>query len=80
MLLKKVFYYIIFPFEVCFIFIITLNKEIDARPPSDCTIFDRMKYRVSFSRKLARYVGLERIGEKYEDEEFNKRIEKYLND
>ena len=80
MLLKKVIYYIIFPFEVCFIFLATLNKEIDANPPKDCTMFDRFRYRFNFSKKLAKYVGYDRIGNKYEDKEFHAMIKKYLNE
>lgn len=80
MLLKKVIYYIIFPFEVCFIFLITLNKPIDTRPPKDCTVIEKLLYRFNFSKKLATYVGYERLGVKYKDKEFHEMIKKYLND
>ncbi len=79
MILKKVIYYLIFPFDVVFIFLTTLNKKIDARPVKGGRV-DKIKHRVTFAKKLATYVGYDRVGMKYEDEEFNQRIEKYLND
>lgn len=79
MLLKKVIYYLLYPFDVILVFLFTLNKKIDAKPPKECTAVEKIKYRRRFAIKLAKYIGHERIGEEYEDKEFDKTIEKYLN-
>ena len=78
MLLTKVIYRLIFPFDVVLVFISTLNKKIDARPPKDCTVLEKMKYRIGFAIRMAKYIGHERIGVEYKDKDYDKIIEKYL--
>ena len=79
MLLKKVFYCLLFPIDVVLIFATTLNKKIDNDPPKGQKIFEKIKFRLKFSIKLAKYVGHDRIGLEYQDKEFDKTIDKYLN-